>query len=127
MSTTALSIDPEVAHSLSLEAQFGNPNYCECRCIGVLPGRACTACNSTKWMKRCIPCNGSGKIFVDVRSGSQPRTDIHGPCMGRGWLPCQAADLVAMKLAMEEAIMEAETAPSDPPVDPPATSKKNSK
>lgn len=91
----------EVATTESLDFQ-------RCACIGVMPGRACVLCNNTKWLKRCTECNGSGKIFLNVRSGSQPRADIHGRCMGRGWLPCQAADLEAIFSTATPAAIEGE-------------------
>lgn len=87
-----LPIANQSAHSLAVTAQFGG-DYLACRCIGTSVGRACVLCNNTKWLKRCVDCNGSGKTFSTSRPGATPRADIHGMCMGRGWLPCQQADL----------------------------------
>lgn len=116
MSDTNLSIPPEAVAQLSAEAQLGSgADYQRCACIGVMPGRACVLCNNTRWLKRCTDCNGSGKIFVNVRAGSQPRADVHGRCMGRGWLPCQVADLEAMFTEANPASLEGDGAPAAAP------------
>lgn len=128
-----LPIANQSAHSLAVTAQFGG-DYLACRCIGTSIGRACVLCNNTKWLKRCVDCNGSGKTFSTSRPGATPRADIHGMCMGRGWLPCQQADLeiaIAEQAESERAKVAAVVAqvaaptpvvtPKPKPAIPPAT------
>jgi hypothetical protein len=59
-------------------------NYLPCRCVGVLPGRACSWCLSTKWLKRCTRCHGAGFWFKNNRQGD-PRQEPCGDCGKRGW------------------------------------------
>lgn len=73
-------------------------DYEHCRCVGALPGRACTLCGSTKWLKRCPKCNGSRITFKNSQSGREPRSEYCGECNGKGWKPCMPADLEAIRL-----------------------------
>lgn len=66
--------------------QPGSPQspYRRCSCIGVMPGRACTRCNNTRWLKVCKDCAGAGIKPAPNRLGSMPRRDRCGFCMGVG-------------------------------------------
>lgn len=83
------------------------PDLKPCKCVGVLPGRACTLCGGTKWLRRCAGCHGSGLIFKNGRtSASQAYSERHGMCGGVGWLGARLGDV-------REAIKDAELAAAD--------------
>ncbi len=84
--------------------QPGSPQspYRRCSCLGVMPGRACTACNNTRWLKVCQACSGEGIITANNRLGSSPRRDRCGFCMGRGSTPATFAEVAAASLAWDE-------------------------
>lgn len=68
------------------------PQYKRCLCLGIQAGRACPICSSTKWLKRCQDCAGSGLLDRSTRVGGAPRTDRCGFCLGRGWVGAKPAD-----------------------------------
>lgn len=72
------------------------PQFMLCKCIGALPGRCCPRCSGTKWLKRCLSCNGSGLLFKNSRKGAEPRSERCGNCMGNGWLSCMPSDRAAI-------------------------------
>jgi hypothetical protein len=76
--------------------------FMACKCVGALPGRACTYCSGTKWLKRCAKCSGSGLDYVNI-SGREPRGNICGPCMGRGWTSSMPSDRAAIAALAEAA------------------------
>lgn len=85
--TTTLQQDIQIAPS-------AQPEFQRCHCPGVLPGRACPACFSTKWLKRCPHCFGSGIVYKNTSRG-EPRPE---PCINckRGWQAAMPADLRRM-------------------------------
>ncbi len=81
--------------STILDPVTAQPKYRRCTCEGVLPGRACSLCFSTGWLKRCPHCFGSGTIYKNSRAG-EPRPE---PCVNcrRGWQAAMPADLREMR------------------------------
>lgn len=62
------------------------PPALPCKCPGTLPGRSCSACFSSKWLKRCQHCMGNGFYFGSTRQGN-PKREPCAECR-RGWKPC---------------------------------------
>jgi hypothetical protein len=116
---TSASHEDSQSDSESANAPPGTADsiFRRCSCIGVMPGRACTLCNNTKWMKRCPNCYGVGAVFQNSRSSYEPRKDRCGFCMGRGWIAARreevAAATSAVPAAKGAAIPPPQTRPRD--------------
>lgn len=111
VATVAAAATPPPAAELTLTSNI-DLDFKRCLCIGVMAGRACTLCNNTRWLKRCEECNGSGKIFRNrmASSNRSPSGEIHGRCMGRGWLAVSPSE-------MREMVAASMQSPSTPPGD----------
>lgn len=72
----------------------GTPDspYRRCSCLAVMPGRACHRCLGTKWLKACPKCEGSGRIDVSRRKGSD-RSQPCGHCMTTGQVSANRAEV----------------------------------
>ncbi|MDA4131922.1 MAG: hypothetical protein OK454_02175 [Thaumarchaeota archaeon] len=94
--------DP-VATLVEPPALPGTPlsSYRRCPCLAVLPGRVCSFCYGTHWMKFCSKCAGEGRIQITVRQGAE-RSQPCGHCNGRGTLPANMKEIgEAIRLAEE--------------------------
>jgi hypothetical protein len=94
--------DP-VAVAVEPPALPGTPAslYRHCPCLGVMPGRVCTFCYGTKWMKICSRCEGEGRIQLSVRKGAE-RSQPCGHCGGKGTLPANQKEIAEATLLVEE-------------------------
>lgn len=94
--------DP-VAVAVEPPALPGTPAspYRRCPCLGVMPGRVCTFCYGTKWMKICSRCEGEGRIQLNVRKGAE-RSQPCGHCGGKGTLPANQKEIAEATLLAEE-------------------------
>lgn len=108
-SATSLAIPPAAAADLSSSIPPDPPPlpgtpaspFRRCSCLGVLPGRCCTFCYGTKWIKLCPKCEGEGRISLTVRKGAE-RSQPCGHCGGRGTLPVNLKEVnEATQLAEE--------------------------
>lgn len=107
--TASLAIPPAAAADLSSSIPPDPPPlpgtplspFRRCSCLGVLPGRCCTFCYGTKWIKLCPKCEGEGRISLTVRKGAE-RSQPCGHCGGRGTLPANLKEVnEATRLAEE--------------------------
>lgn len=83
--------------------------YRRCSCLGVMPGRCCTRCYGSKWMKICPKCEGEGRRHVNSRRGSQDRTEMCGFCMGVGTV---SAKLDEIRAAEKAAVPQSNVGPA---------------
>lgn len=90
--------------------------FMPCKCVGVPPGRACPACSSTRWLKRCSGgCNGSGLLFRNRLGGAskEPRGERCSFCVGRGYTSAMPKDMPAIQRELQLIAEAADLIPSE--------------
>jgi hypothetical protein len=121
---TPAAASPAPSPSLAIPpAAPGTPSspYRRCPCIGVMPGRACPHCLSTKWLRTCSTCLGTGRLDASTTRGvqrSQPCIRCRNGQVSAGLK--EVAEAQGAYFAWEEAVRSG-LAPAPAPAAPAAS------
>lgn len=110
-----------IARALAVAPSYPSPGspdspYRKCSCLAVMPGRICSRCLGSKWVKPCPKCEGDGRIGTSSRRKGSERSQPCGFCMATGQVSAGKAEIAKA----EEMAKSAATAPPVAVIEVPA-------